>query len=43
MEGTFIKFLDIDHQIRKKPLEIKNNTFSKIFLEISSQSQSKNN
>jgi hypothetical protein len=32
-EGSFIKFLDIKPQIRKKPIEIKKNTFSKLFLE----------
>ncbi len=39
IEGPFIKFLDTEPQIRKKPLEIKKNTFSKIVLWISSQSK----
>jgi hypothetical protein len=38
IEGPFFKSLDIEPQIRKKPLEIKKNTFAKIVLEISSQS-----
>jgi hypothetical protein len=38
-EGPFLKFLDTDPQIRKKPLKIKNNTFSKIVLDIFSQSK----
>ncbi len=39
LEEAFFKFMDIEPQIRKKPLEIKKNTFSKIDLETSSQSQ----